>query len=75
MRKYIRKMLKYTAEHQGVKASKFIKERFDKLQVKKYGAIKRDIYKAISTRPRRAWKHYIKNVVEFHAAAGKYKLN
>ena len=42
MRKYIRQMMRYDAQCKGIKASKYVKEQFEKRQIKKYGPYIRD---------------------------------
>lgn len=64
MRKYIRKILKYNAEKQSVKASKWVHNRFEQLQIKKYKKKRRDINKAKGTHPRHNWKARIALYVE-----------
>lgn len=59
MRKYIRKMMKYNAEQQRIKASKFVHNNFEQLQIKKYTKTRRDINKAKGTHKRRIWKQRI----------------
>ncbi len=63
MRKYIRLILKNKAEKQGIKASKYVHYKFDEIQVKKYGATKRNINKAKGSKPRRKWKNRIEMVL------------
>lgn len=74
MRKYIRKMMKYAAEHKGVKASKFIKNKFEKMQIKKYGAYRRDLNIQKGTHPRKTWKNRCA-IVLFTDGKGKRGLN
>ena len=64
MRKYTRKILKYDAEKQGVKASTYVREEFEIMQSKKYGETATMIHKAIGTHPRRIWKHRIAFVIK-----------
>lgn len=62
-RKFIRKMLKVKAEHIGVKPSKYVKETFDRYQIKKYGRIRRLINQAKGTHPLKNWHMRIANVI------------
>ena len=64
MRKYVRKMLKYDAEKNGVKASMYINNEFEEMQNKKYGETRTMINKVIGTHPRHLWKHRIGFVVK-----------
>ena len=70
MRKYIRQMMRYDAQCKGIKASKYVKEQFEKRQIKKYGPYIRDLAKAISTHPRRTWKNRCSGVYMQNEKAG-----
>ena len=59
MRKYIRSMLRNTAEKEKIKASKYVHDNFEEMQIKKYGATRRKINEAKGAKPRRKWKNRI----------------
>lgn len=59
MRKYIRYMLRKKAEKMGVKASQYVSKEFNKIQIKKYGYLKRKINQLKGTHKRKAWKNRI----------------
>lgn len=63
MRKFIRNKLRAEAEKMGVKPSLYVRNEFNRYQVKKYGVTKRLINQAIGTHKRKTWKMRINAVV------------
>ena len=59
MRKYIRSILSSRAKKEDVKASKYVHNNFEELQIKKYGERRRKINEAKGAKPRRKWKNRI----------------
>ena len=59
-RKFIRNTMRHAAEKKGVKASKWVRNEWDRYQRKKVGGKKRAINKAKGTLPRRKWRMWIK---------------
>ena len=55
-RKIIRNGMRREAEFHGAKASKFVKNEFDRYQIKKVGATVRKLNQAKGTHKRRTWK-------------------
>ena len=64
MRKYIREMLRNRAEKEGVKASTYVHDEFERMQVKKYGETKRMKNRAKGTHTRSKWKSRIEAVLD-----------
>lgn len=59
MRKYIRYMLRKKAEKMGVKPSKYVKEEFNLIQIKRYGRRVRRMNQARGTHKRSTWKNRV----------------
>lgn len=59
MRKHQREILRRQAERKGVKASRFVHEKWDKLQRKKLGVSARRHNIAHGTKPKRLWRSRI----------------
>lgn len=55
MRKYIRKAIRETAGHEGKKPSKWVREVFNQIQIKKYGVDRRTFNMAKGTHKRSLW--------------------
>lgn len=64
MRKYIRAMSRGEAEKMGAKPSKWVRNEFDRYQIKKYGGKRRKINRAKGTHRRNTWKARIAAVLE-----------
>lgn len=64
IRKVIRNGMRHDAEKKGVKASKWVRNAWDRYQLKKVGAKKRRINQAKGARPRRTWRQSIAAVLE-----------
>ena len=63
MRKYIRKLLRSNAEKIGVKASRYVRSEFGRLQIKKYGRDKACINQLKGTHKRKLWRSRITNTI------------
>lgn len=59
MRKHQREILRRQAERKGVKASRYVREEWDKIQRKKLGASARLRNIAHGTKPKRLWRSRI----------------
>ena len=59
MRKYIRKILKSEANKKHIKESKYIKDMFNSMQIKKYGTKKRIENQLKGTHKKNTWKNRI----------------
>lgn len=59
MRKYIRYKLRKKAEDLGVKASEYVRNEFNKMQIKKYGYLKRKKNQLKGTHKRKTWKNRV----------------
>lgn len=64
MRKHIRNQMRKIAEVNGVKASTFVHNEFDRHQIKEVGATTREINKAKGTHKRRTRKQRIATALE-----------
>ena len=56
MRKHQREILRRQAERKGVKASRYVREAWDRLQHKKLGDAERLHNVAHGTKPKRLWR-------------------
>ena len=59
-----RNALRVQAERLGVKPSRYIRKEFERIQVKKYGQIRRAINQAKGTHTRRTWKQRIADALQ-----------
>ncbi len=59
MRKYIRKILRAEAKRKGFRPSKWVHLEWQRLQVKKCGAKRREINQAKGTQPKSKWRNRI----------------
>lgn len=57
-------MLRNKARKEGVKASAYVHNNFEEMQIKKYGEINRLKNKAKGTHPRKNWKSRIEAVLD-----------
>ena len=64
MRKIIRSILRAEGERKGVKASRYMSRKFNRLQIKKYGALRRRINQAKGTHKRDVWRQRIASVID-----------
>lgn len=60
MRKYIRNLMRAEARRMCVKPSEYVKNRFDELQIKRYGKTRRLINQAKGTHSGYKWEQRIK---------------
>jgi hypothetical protein len=56
MRKYLRYRLRKEAERKGLKPSRYVREVWDDVQKRRYGAEGRAANVAIGTKPKRKWR-------------------
>ena len=62
-RKIIRNALRVKAERMGVKPSQYVSRQFDRIQVEKYGKIRRRINQAKGTHKRETWPSRVASAV------------
>mgnify|MGYP003306496682 CR=1 FL=1 len=64
MRKFIRKLLRAKAEKMGVKPSRYVRKEFDRIQVEKYGDIRRKINRAKGTHVKNTFRNRIADALQ-----------
>lgn len=62
-RKIIRNIIRAEGKRQGVKPSRYLARKFDKIQAEKYGTTVRRINQAKGTHKRNVWRMRIESVV------------
>lgn len=62
-RKFIRGAMRAYARRNGIKESSYVSTMFNRLQIQRYGAIRRKINQAKGTKPRRLWSFNVKSAL------------